>query len=393
MQKPVDYFHRIGRLAPYVFSEVNNLKLKLRREGTDIIDLGMGNPDSPTPEHIVKKLIETCQNPNVHGYSSSRGIKGLRKASSDYYKRRFNVDICPEKEAIVTIGSKEGLASLAKATTKLGDTVLVPDPCYPIHTFGFVIVDANVVHISSTNKDNFFEKLEETFNNCSPKPVALILNYPCNPTAEVVDLEFYEQAVDFCRFHGMYIWSDLAYCEIYFNDKPPPSVLQVKGAKDIAVEFISMSKTYSMAGWRVGMAVGNETLIAALTKIKSYLDYGIYTPIQVAAAEALNASQQCVIDNRAMYKDRRDTLIGGLNRAGWKVESPDASMFCWAKIPEKFAEMGSLEFSKMLMHKSGVAVSPGIGFGKNGDKFVRIAMVENKQRIRQATKNIKLAFA
>jgi len=365
------------------------MKLSLRQQGQDVIDFGMGNPDSPTPKHITDKLVETVAKPNTHGYSMSRGIPGLRKALSSYYERRFNVDICPEEEAIVTIGSKEGLASLAKAVTKPGDTVIVPSPAYPIHKFGFVIADANVYSIPNTPDDpDFIKHLEKAVNDCSPKPIALILNYPCNPTAQCVDLAFYEQVVDFCKFHNIYIWSDLAYCEIYFDGKPPPSVLQVKGAKDIAVEFTSVSKTYSMAGWRVGFAAGNKQLIGALTKIKSYLDYGIFTPVQVAAATALNDSQKCVEDFRKLYKERRDILVNGLNKAGWKIESPNASMFAWAKLPNKYKDMGSLEFSKMLIEKAGVAVAPGIGFGEHGEGYVRIALVENKQRIRQAVKSI-----
>lgn len=385
-------FYRISRLPPYVFAQVNNLKAASRAQGKDIIDFGMGNPDSATPDHIVKKLVETVNNPQTHRYSTSKGIPGLRRAISGYYKRRFDVDIDPEKEAVVTIGSKEGLASLAKAMTGPGDVILVPSPSYPIHVWGFVLVEAGVRYIrketDSGEKLNFMEELKKAAAQ-NPKPVALILNYPCNPTAETATLEFYEEVVDFCRFHGIYIISDLAYCEIYFENNPPPSVLQVKGAKDIAIEFTTMSKTYSMPGWRVGFGVGNPTLVQALTKIKSYLDYGTFTPIQVAASAALNGPQDSVEEVRKLYKERRDVLIEGLHQGGWMVESPQASMFAWARIPEKFIHLGSLEFSKLLIEHAEVAVAPGIGFGEFGDKYVRIALVENKHRIRQAVRNIK----
>lgn len=386
-------FYRIRRLPPYVFAEVNKVKAKSRAEGKDIIDFGMGNPDSPTPKHIVDKLKETIEDPKSHRYSVSKGIHGLRKALAGYYERRFGVSLDPDSEVVVTIGSKEGLANLAQAITRPGDIVMVPNPCYPIHTFGFVIADAAVWSLPKTPGVLLMDQLKAAIKHCSPKPIALVLNYPCNPTAETTDLAFYEEVVDFCRFHEIYIWSDLAYCEIYFENNPPPSILQVKGAKDIAVEFTTMSKTYSMPGWRVGFAVGNKNLIYALTRIKSYLDYGAFTPIQVAAAAALNGPQDCVDEVRKLYKERRDVLIKGLHEAGWMVESPKASMFAWAEIPPQFRHLGSLEFAKLLMTEAEVAVAPGIGFGEYGDGHVRIALVENKQRIRQATRNIKHFFA
>jgi len=386
-------FYRIKRLPPYVFAEVNALKAQARNQGKDIIDFGMGNPDSATPKHIVDKLIETVQNPYSHRYSTSRGIPGLRKALAGYYQRRFNVSLDFEKEVVVTIGSKEGLANLANAITKPGDVILVPNPSYPIHPYGFVIAEASVYPLAKKhNSDEPFllmNELKKAVKECGANPLALVLNYPCNPTTETVDLAFYEEVVDFCKFHGIYILSDLAYCEIYFDDNPPPSILQVKGAKDIAIEFTTLSKTYSMPGWRVGFAAGNQGLIKALTRIKSYLDYGSFTPIQVAATAALNGPQDCVAEVRQLYKDRRDVLVEGLNAAGWKVESPKASMFLWAPIPPKFASLGSLEFSKLLLQKAEVAVAPGIGFGEYGDDHIRIALVENKHRIRQAVRNIK----
>ncbi|MDB2415145.1 LL-diaminopimelate aminotransferase [Rickettsiales bacterium] len=384
-------FYRIKRLPPYVFAEVNKMKAAARAKGEDIIDLGMGNPDSPTPQHIIDKLIETVKNPRTHGYSTSRGIPGLRKALAKYYKRRFGVDLDPEKEAIVTLGSKEGLASLATAITKPGDVVMVPCPGYPIHTYGFIIAGASVWSLPNfINEEGLIDQIKDAVENCSPKPVALVLNFPGNPTSEVVGLEFYQKVVDFCKEKGIYIISDIAYSEIYFDDdNPPPSILQVKGAKDIAIEFTSVSKTYSMAGWRVGFAAGCPKLIAALTHIKSYVDYGSFTPIQVAAAAALNGDQSCVDEVRAVYKERRDVMVKGLHAAGWDVPVPSASMFIWAPIPDKFKDMGSLEFSKLLLKEAGVAVAPGIGFGKNGEGYVRIAMVENVHRIRQACKNIK----
>lgn len=383
-------FDRIKRLPPYVFAEVNRVKAELRADGRDIIDFGMGNPDLASPDHVVEKLKETVNDPATHRYSVSKGIKGLRKAICGYYERRFDVELDPETEAIVSIGSKEGLANMAQAITKPGDTILVPNPSYPIHCFGFVIAGASVYHLPKYNGISLKEQVEEAVKKCSPKPLAIILNYPCNPTAEIASLDFYEEMVDLCKFHNIYILSDLAYCEIYFGEEnKPPSVLQVKGAKDIAVEFTTMSKTYSMAGWRIGFACGNQRLIHALTRIKSYLDYGAFAPIQVAATAALNGPQDYVDEIRGIYQERRDVLVEGLNAAGWEVESPKASMFAWARVPEKLRHLGSLEFSKLLMQEAEVAVSPGIGFGEYGDEYVRISMVENKQRIRQATRNVK----
>jgi len=382
-------FHRIRRLPPYVFAEVNKMKAQARAAGEDIIDFGMGNPDQPTPAHIVEKLVETARNPRTHTYSNSRGIPGLRKALSAYYERRFNVSINPETEAIVTLGSKEGLANLASAITTPGDVILVPNPSYPIHQFGFIIAGASVRSVPVSTGPEFFEALKSAVQHSVPKPSMLVINYPNNPTAEVADLAFYEAVVDFCRFHKIYVLSDLAYSEIYFNDNPPPSMLQVKGAKDICVEFTSMSKTYNMPGWRIGFAAGNPHLIGALTRIKSYLDYGAFTPIQVAATAALNGPQDCVDEIRALYKDRRDVLIDGLAQAGWDVPSPKATMFAWAPLPEKFKHLGSLRFSKLLLSEAQVAVAPGIGFGEHGDDHVRLALVENKHRSRQALRSIK----
>lgn len=382
-------FYRIKRLPPYVFAEVNGAKARLRSEGRDIIDLGMGNPDSPTPKHIVDKLCEVIADGSTHGYSQSKGIQGLRKAQAAYYQRRFGVEVDPDSEVVVTIGSKEGLANLAQAISSPGDIILVPNPSYPIHPFGFVIAGASIWHLPKTPGVDFMAQLERAIKHCTPKPIALVLNYPCNPTAETVELAFYEPIVDLCRKHGIYILSDLAYCEIYFDGKPPPSILQIKNAKDIAIEFTTMSKTYSMAGWRIGFAVGNKRLINALTRIKSYLDYGAFTPIQVAAAAAINGPQDCVEDIRNLYKQRRDVLIKGLHDAGWNVPSPNASMFAWAPIPEAYREMGSVAFSKLLLKHAEVAVAPGIGFGEYGDGHVRIALVENRQRLRQAVRNIK----
>jgi len=386
-------FHRIRRLPPYVFAEVNAMKAAARAAGADIIDFGMGNPDLPTPPHIVEKLIETVHDPRTHRYSNSRGIPGLRKALSGYYKRRFGVDIDPETEAIVTIGSKEGLANLAQAITGPGDLILVPNPSYPIHQFGFIIADGTVRYLPVEPDDAFLEALERAVLHSQPKPVALVLCYPSNPTALVADLDFYAKVVDFCRIHDIIVLSDLAYSEIYFEGDPPPSILQIPGAKDVAVEFTSLSKTYSMAGWRIGFAAGNTKLIAALARVKSYLDYGAFTPIQVAAAAALNGPQDCVDEARAIYRERRDVLVDGLKKAGWDVPVPTASMYIWAPIPEPFAHLGSVAFSKLLLKHAEVAVSPGLGFGENGDGHVRIALVENTQRIRQATRNIRHLFA
>jgi len=388
-------FHRLKRLPPYVFAEVNAMKARARAAGQDVIDLGMGNPDLPTAPHIVAKLAEAAANPRAHGYSASRGIPGLRKAQAAYYARRFGVELDPETEVIVTLGSKEGLANLAQAITSPGDIVLVPNPSYPIHPYGFIIAGGSVRHIpvpGSTSIEEFLPALERAVRHTVPKPLALVLNYPSNPTAQVVDLDFYAAVVDFCKREGIWILSDLAYAEIYFDGAAPPSVLQVPGARDIAVEFTSMSKTYSMAGWRIGFGAGNKKLIAALARVKSYLDYGAFTPIQVAATAALNGPQDCVAEIRAMYKARRDVLIKGLAQAGWDVPSPSASMFAWAPIPERYRHMGSLEFSKFLLREAKVAVAPGLGFGEYGDEHVRIALVENEHRIRQAVRNIRKAL-
>jgi alanine-synthesizing transaminase len=385
-------FHRIKRLPPYVFAEVNAMKARARAAGEDIIDLGMGNPDQATPKHVVDKLVEVVRDGRTHRYSNSRGIPGLRKAHAAYYKRRFGVEIDPESENIVTLGSKEGLANLAQAITSPGDVILVPNPSYPIHPYGFIIAEANVRHVPIGPEFDFLEGLTRAVRHSVPSPTALILNFPANPTAMVVDLDFYAKVVDFCRENGIWILSDLAYAEIYFDGNPPPSILEVPGAKDVAVEFTSMSKTYSMAGWRIGFAAGNKRLIHALTRIKSYLDYGAFTPIQAAAVAALNGPQDCVEEVRNLYRDRRDVLIQGLAEAGWNVPSPPATMFAWAPLPEPFKHLGSIEFSKLLLREAKVAVSPGIGFGEYGDNHVRIALVENRQRIRQAVRNIKHFF-
>lgn len=382
-------FHRIKRLPPYVFNEVNEMKARARAAGADIIDFGMGNPDSATPPHIVEKMVETVKNPRTHGYSASRGIPGLRKAFAAYYERRFNVEIDPNSEAIVTLGSKEGLANLASAITSPGDVILVPNPSYPIHQFGFIIAGAAVRNVPVAPDGDYLKALETAVIHSVPKPTAVVLNYPNNPTAMVTDLDFYGQVVDFCKHHGIYILSDLAYSEIYFDDNPPPSILEIPGARDIAVEFTSMSKTYSMPGWRIGFAAGNSHLIAALARIKSYLDYGAFTPIQVAAAAALNGPQDCVDDIRALYKKRRDVLIDSFGAAGWEIPSPPATMFAWAPIPPAFAHLGSVEFSKLILREAEVAVSPGVAFGEHGDGHVRISLVENGQRIRQAARNVK----
>jgi alanine-synthesizing transaminase len=382
-------FFKIRRLPPYVFAEVNAMKARARACGEDIIDFGMGNPDFATPPHIVAKLTETVQDPRTHRYSESRGIKGLRRALSAYYERRFNVSVDPESEVVVTIGSKEGLANLASAISSPGDVILVPNPSYPIHQFGFIIAGAAVRNIPVTPDADFLSALERAVQHSVPKPVAVVLNYPNNPTAEIASLDFYGQVVDFCRYHEIYILSDVAYAEIYFDGNPPPSILQIPGAKDLAVEFTSMSKTYSMPGWRIGFACGNPRLIAALARVKSYLDYGAFTPVQVAAAAALNGPQDCVVEMRERYRQRRDVLIAGLAAAGWEVPSPAATMFAWAPIPSGFRHLGSLEFSKLLMREAKVAVSPGLGFGEHGDGYVRFALVENSHRIRQAVRTIK----
>lgn len=386
-------FHRIRRLPPYVFAEVNAAKAKARAHAEDIIDLGMGNPDSATPAHIVAKMVETVADPRSHRYSTSKGITGLRRAQAAYYERRFGVKLDPETEVIATLGSKEGLANLAAAITSPGDTILVPNPSYPIHQFGFIIAGASVRSIPATPDDEMLGAIDRAVRHSVPKPTALIVNFPSNPTAYMATLDFYKDLVALAKRHEIFIISDLAYAEIYFDDKPPPSVLQVEGAKDITIEFTSMSKTYSMPGWRIGFGVGNPQLIKALTRMKSYLDYGAFTPIQVAATAALNGPQDCVEEMRALYRERRDILIKGLHAAGWDVPSPDGSMFAWAPIPPRFAHLGSLGFSKLLMEKAKVAVAPGIGFGEYGDGHVRIALVENQQRLRQALRNIKQFLA
>ena len=382
-------YYRIKRLPPYIFSEVNALKAKARAAGRDVIDLGMGNPDGPTPPHIVAKLVEAVQNPKTHGYSVSRGIAGLRRACAAYYSRRFAVELDPEHEVIVSLGSKEGLANLAQAVTAPGDIVLVPNPCYPIHAFGFIMAGAAVRHVPVGPEVDFLGELKKAVQHSIPAPLAIVLNFPANPTAQTVDLDFYGEVVAFCRRHNIIVLSDLAYAEIYFDDKPPPSILEVPGARDIAVEFTSLSKTYSMAGWRIGFAVGNARLIAALARVKSYLDYGAFTPIQVAATAALNGPQDCITEIRERYRARRDVLVDGLCQAGWPIPEPEATMFAWAPVPPAYREIGSLAFSKLLLEQANVAVSPGVGFGEYGEGFVRIALVENRQRLRQATRNIK----
>jgi len=386
-------FHRIKRLPPYVFEEVNRLKAKARAAGEDIIDFGMGNPDMPTPKHIIDKLVETARDPRMNRYSASRGIPGLRKAMAAYYGRRFGVKIDPDREVIATLGSKEGFANLAQAITAPGDTILVPNPAYPIHAFGFILAGAAIRHVEASSPEQFLKGLERAVRHAVPPPTAVVVNYPSNPTAHVVDLDFYKDVVKFAKAKELWVLSDLAYAEIYFDNRPPPSMLQVEGAKDIVVEFNSLSKTYAMPGWRMGFAAGNERLIHALGRIKSYLDYGAFTPVQVAAATALNGPQACVDEMRAIYKGRRDALIESFARAGWSIPSPAASMFAWAPIPEAFRPLGSLTFSKLLLEHAKVAVAPGVGFGEYGDGHVRIALVENEQRIRQAARNMRKFLA
>ena len=382
-------FYKIRRLPPYMFEQVNKLKAQLRAEGTDIIDLGMGNPDLPPPEHVIEKLIETARRPDVHGYSSSRGIPGLRRAFANYYARRFDVKLDPDTQVISTLGSKEGFANLAQAISAPGDVILAPNPSYPLHSFGFIIAGASIRNVEAHTPEQYLSGLGRAVRHSVPPPIAMVLCYPGNPTAQVVDLDFYKEAVKFAKKHELIILSDLAYSEIYFDGTPTPSVLQVEGAMDVTVETVSLSKTYSMAGWRVGFAVGNERLIGALGRVKSYLDYGGFTPIQVAATAALNGPQDFVEKNRQIYKSRRDALVDSFSRAGWAVPESKASMFCWAPLPRGFEEMGSMEFSKRLIEDAGVAVAPGVGFGEYGEGFVRIGLVENEQRIRQAARNIR----
>ncbi|WP_185803596.1 LL-diaminopimelate aminotransferase [Pontivivens nitratireducens] len=387
-------FYRIKRLPPYVFAEVNRLKAEYRAGGMDIIDFGMGNPDMNTPSHIVDKLVETVRRPRTHRYSSSKGIPGLRKAQAGYYARRFGVKLDPETEVIATLGSKEGLANLAMAITAPGDVMLVPNPSYPIHPYGFMIAGGTLRHIQTLVNGQFkpeayLRQLELAVVHSVPKPVAVVVSFPSNPTAQVTDLDFYRDLLKFAKKHHLWLLSDLAYSEIYFDDNPPPSLLQIEGAKDIAVEFTSLSKTYAMPGWRMGFAVGNERLIGALARIKSYLDYGAFTPIQVAAAAALNGPDDCIGEIRDTYRSRRDTLVESFARAGMDIPSPPATMFAWAPVPEKFRHLGSMEFSKILLREAEVAVSPGVGFGEYGEGYIRLGLVENEQRIRQAARNVR----
>ncbi len=384
-----DEFYRIKRLPPYVIAEVNAMRAQARAGGEDIIDLGMGNPDLPPPDHVIDKLCEVARKPDAHGYSASRGIPGLRKAQANYYGRRFGVEVDAESEVVVTMGSKEGLASLATAITAPGDVVLAPNPSYPIHTFGFIIAGATIRAVPTTPDERYWEALDRAMNFTVPRPSILVVNYPSNPTAETVDISFYERLVAWARENKVWVISDLAYSELYFDGKPTTSILQVKGAKDVAIEFTSLSKTYSMAGWRIGFAVGNKQLIAAMTRVKSYLDYGAFTPIQAAACAALNGPQDIVEKNRELYHKRRDVLVESFGRAGWDIPAPAASMFAWAPLPPALAHLGSLEFSKQLLTCAQVAVAPGVGYGENGEGYVRIAMVENEQRLRQAARNVK----
>ncbi|ESY85322.1 LL-diaminopimelate aminotransferase [Mesorhizobium australicum] len=385
----MEEFHKVRRLPPYVFEQVNRLKASARSRGADIVDLGMGNPDLPTPKAIVDKLCEVVRDPRTHRYSSSRGIPGLRRAQANYYARRFGVKLNPDTQVVATLGSKEGFANMAQAITAPGDVILCPNPTYPIHAFGFIMSGGVIRSLQVEPDDGFIPALERGVRHSIPKPLALILNYPSNPTALVASLDFYKDVVAFAKKNDIIILSDLAYSEIYFDGNPPPSVLQVPGAIDVCVEFTSMSKTFSMPGWRMGFAVGNERLISALTRVKSYLDYGAFTPIQVAAAHALNGDGADIAEVRDIYHKRRDVMVEAFGRAGWTIPAPAASMFAWAPIPEPFRHLGSLEFSKLLIEHADVAVAPGVGFGEHGDDFVRVALVENEHRIRQAARNIK----
>ncbi|OYW68616.1 MAG: aminotransferase [Bosea sp. 12-68-7] len=382
-------FHRIKRLPPYVFEQVNKIKAAERAKGVDIVDLGMGNPDLPAPKHVIEKLVETAGKPRTDRYSASKGIGGLRRAQAHYYERRFGVKLNPDTQVVATLGSKEGFANMAQAITGPGDVVLVPNPSYPIHAFGFLMAGGVIRSVPAEPTPAFFPALERAMIHSVPKPIALVTCYPANPTAYTASLDFYRDLVAFARKHELILLSDLAYAEVYFDENdPPPSMLQVPGAMDVTVEFTSMSKTFSMAGWRMGFAVGNERLLAALARVKSYLDYGAYTPIQVAAAAALNGPDDCIREMRDIYRKRRDALVESFGKAGWEFPAPAASMFAWVPIPEKFRHLGSLEFSKLLIEKAEVAVAPGIGFGEHGDDYVRIAIVENEQRIRQAARNV-----
>ena len=385
-------FHRVRRLPPYVFEQVNRLKAAARNAGADIIDLGMGNPDLPAPKHVVDKLVETATKPRVDRYSSSKGIAGLRRAQASYYGRRFGVKLDPDRQVVATLGSKEGFANMAQAITGPGDVVLVPNPSYPIHAFGFLMAGGVIRSVPAEPTPDYFTALERAVVHSIPKPLAVVVCYPSNPTAMIASLDFYRDLVAFAKKHEIFILSDLAYSEVYFEGEPPPSVLQIPGAMDVCVEFTSMSKTFSMPGWRMGFAVGNERLLAALTRVKSYLDYGAYTPIQVAAAAALNGPEDCIVEMRAIYKARRDVMVESFAASGWQVPAPAASMFAWVPIPERFRHLGSLEFSKLLIERADVAVAPGIGFGEHGDDHVRLALVENEQRIRQAARGIKKFF-
>lgn len=385
-------FPRIERLPPYVFNVIGEMRQKARAAGEDVIDFSMGNPDQPTPDHIVKKLVETANREDTHRYSQSKGIPRLRRAMANWYKTRYDVDLDPESEVITTIGSKEGLAHLAMATLGPGDAVLVPNPAYPIHPYGFVIAGADIRHVPLLPGQDFFGELVKAIETSWPRPKMLVLNFPANPTAMCVELDFFEKVVEIAREHNIWVVQDIAYADIVFDGYVAPSILQIQGAKEIAVEFFSLSKSYNMPGWRVGFAAGNKELIGALARIKSYLDYGTFTPIQVAAIAALEGDQDCVNDIRDMYQSRRDVLCEGLNALGWPVEKPKATMFVWAKIPEQYLEMGSLEFAKKLIRDANVAVSPGIGFGQYGDDHVRFALIENEHRTRQALRNIKRLF-
>ena len=383
-------FYKIKRLPPYVFEEVNKLKARMRASGTDIIDFGMGNPDLPVPEHIIDKLVENARKPRTNRYSASKGIPGLRRAMANYYDRRFGVKLNPDTEVIATLGSKEGFANLAQAICAPGDVVIAPNPSYPIHAFGFIMAGGVIRSIEAHSPEQYLAGISNAVRHSVPPPIAMIVCYPANPTSQVVELDFYKEVIALARRHNLLVISDMAYSEIYFDEnKPPPSILQVEGAKEVCVEVNTLSKTYSMAGFRVGFALGNERVIAALSRVKSYLDYGAYTPVQVAATEALNGPQECVAEMRAIYKARRDALIDSFSRAGWNIPEPQASMFAWSLIPEKFRHLGSVEFSKRLIEKAGVAVAPGAGFGEYGDDYVRIALVENEQRIRQAARNVR----